>query len=600
MKTPQDKIERSIDVSPKSCDVQGNIFLAIQLRKPLRVIPELRVQIGTKDVPFSIQSNPWAIFCLIPAGEVGKVDVTISDEQNELARETGIFTYVKELEASARNTDEKASTSSSTNSNSKKPGDPTRPASNWWMLNRDLEHTSRVPIGNIVPFTELWHRTFPKALTFSQPIVGDGVLLVGIFGNGDEAFAALDSETGNLLWARTKDQNEGAVVWGTPVAANGRVYFIEAITGVMQLTCLKITDGSEIWSVGLPSWSQAGLAAAFGNIYFLTRDGVLRAHDAITGAERWSTPGINVGSGQTLSSPAIGFGNVYVGSHEGLRAFDANTGAPKWAAIDSLSNGNASPLLVYDVGVGQPAVVAIGCNDNKLRGYHATSGQLLWLFTGDMPLWYTTPATNDQKIYLRQATTLVELQAGTGQLIRTSPDLGGSVGEAPTVVGDHLFAVMQDDRLVALSLATFDLVQQRDIPSHGDSRPSIEENRIFISAGELAPYPAPRDTIHAFHKGCLIATAAYGSPMALPVAFLRNVRDQRLRQTRLGNALMNSVERVYYKFSPHVSEAMTQSPLLKRVMRWFVVTPIVSLLMIIVKPSAFIMDRFRRTMINEK
>lgn len=591
---PQDKVTRVLYITPRSCNKQGDTFLVIQFHRPLPPTTRLRVQIGAKFVSALALQNPWMIHCLAPAGDTGTVDVAIFDGERELVREVGVFSYINGLEDSKRRSIRGASTVPATDEGSKKPGDPTRPASNWWMFHRDLEHTSRVPQNGIIPLTKLWHRTFVGALSFTQPIMGDNTLLVGIWGNGDEAFAALDPETGNILWTRTKDQNGGATVSGTPVAVNNRVYFVEAHPETMQLTCLKIADGSEVWLTSLPSWSQSGLAAAFGNIYLLTRDGVLRAHNAETGTEVWQAPGIDVGEyGQTLSSPAIGFGNIYVGSHQGLRVFDAITGAPKWSAIGSPLNGNASPLLVYDTGVGNPAVVTIGAEDNILRAYHATSGSPLWEYAGNRQLWSTTPATNDGKIYLMQERTIVELDAVTGGLIKMSPDLGGTIAAAPTVAEDHLFAIMRDDRLVALKVATFDLALQRNIPSYGHHHPSVEEGRLFIFAAESAPFPAPRDTIHAFHKGCLIATVAYGSPLAPPVAFLRSVRDKRLRQSARGSALIDALEGIYYKFSPHISEAMHQYPLLKRIMRWFVVAPIVYLLMIIIKQGTLAIDRIR-------
>ena len=77
---------------------------------------------------------------------------------------------------------------------------------------------------------------------------------------------------------------------------------------------------------------------------------------------------------------------------------------------------------------------------------------------------------------------------------------------------------------------------------------------------------------------CFIATAAYGSPLAPQVAFLRHVRDQGLRRSRIGSVFIDAFESIYYKFSPYVAEAMHRNPRFKRRMRWLVVAPIVKLL----------------------
>ncbi len=583
-----------LGVAPRSSSERGNAPIAIYFSKPLPPTTQLKVQIGTRYASHVVLQDPWTIHCLAPAGEAGDADVAVVDGERQLTKGTGAFSYVKG--PGRKSSDHPGSRSTATNGGYAKPGDPTRPASNWWMYHRDLEHTSRVPRNGVMPMTKLWQRTFADALSFTQPIVGDETLLVGIWGNGNDAFAALDPGNGIVLWTRTKDQNGGASVLGTPVAVNGRVYFVEAYPGTMQLTCLNIADGLEVWSTALPSWSQAGLAAAFGNIYLLTRDGVLRAHDAATGVEVWQAAGIDVGyEGQVLSSPALGFGNVYVGTGQGLRAFNATTGAPVWSAVASPYNGNASPLLVYDVGVGNPAVVTIGAGDNILRAYHVTSGALLWEYVGDTPLWSTTPGTNGGRIYLMQERTVVELDVVSGALVKTSPNLGAEIAAAPTIAEDHLFAIMRDDRLVALTVNTLGLAEQWNIPSHrARSTPSVEEGRLFFYAGETDPYPAPADTIHAYHKGCLIATAAYGSPLAPQVVFLRNVRDRRLRRSTLGSIFIDGLEWIYYKFSPRVAKAMYRHPLLKRALRWFLVAPIVYFLLIIVRPTIAVWDSIRR------
>ncbi|MEM2122004.1 MAG: CFI-box-CTERM domain-containing protein, partial [Candidatus Bathyarchaeia archaeon] len=54
---------------------------------------------------------------------------------------------------------------------------------------------------------------------------------------------------------------------------------------------------------------------------------------------------------------------------------------------------------------------------------------------------------------------------------------------------------------------------------------------------------------------CLIATAAYGSPMDLKVQELRTFRDEIILKTRLGSAFIEAFNVWYYSFSPYVAEA---------------------------------------------
>lgn len=78
---------------------------------------------------------------------------------------------------------------------------------------------------------------------------------------------------------------------------------------------------------------------------------------------------------------------------------------------------------------------------------------------------------------------------------------------------------------------------------------------------------------------CLIATAAYGSPISPQVNFLRSIRDEVLKKTHFGALFVEAYEWIYYKFSPQVAEIMTQKPAFKKLMRWVVVNPIVHVLM---------------------
>ena len=319
----------------------------------------------------------------------------------------------------------------------------------------------------------------------------------GVYGNGPEALVALKPQSGVIEWTHVK--HSGGVS-GTPVAIRGRVCLVEgSVTAILH--CINVSDGSNVWQTPLPAWSQSGLAAAFGKVYVLTRSGSLQAHDLDTGAISWQAT-VNVGSGSTLSSPAIGFGNIYVGTATGLHAFNANSGELQWNA-SGLSNGNASPVIVSDVGIGNPAVVVIGSTDSKLRAYQVGTGALLWEWTGNLALWYTSPAAANSKLYLIQSGSVVEIDAVTGLQTATSPSLGASVRVGPTIVKDSLFVITGDDRLITLSLSGLTIQNDIQITAHpaGDQgKPSSENLQLYLSAAESSPWPAANDTIFAYGK----------------------------------------------------------------------------------------------------
>ena len=64
-------------------------------------------------------------------------------------------------------------------------------------------------------------------------------------------------------------------------------------------------------------------------------------------------------------------------------------------------------------------------------------------------------------------------------------------------------------------------------------------------------------------RGCLIATATYGTPMADEVQVLRAFRDEHLMRNPFGRALVA----FYYKVSPPIAEFITEQPALKPIVR---------------------------------
>jgi len=79
--------------------------------------------------------------------------------------------------------------------------------------------------------------------------------------------------------------------------------------------------------------------------------------------------------------------------------------------------------------------------------------------------------------------------------------------------------------------------------------------------------------------GCLIATATYGSEMALEVQQLRELRDNTLLNTESGTAFMSTFNDIYYSFSPTIADMERESPLFKEIVK-IAITPMISSLSI--------------------
>jgi hypothetical protein len=80
--------------------------------------------------------------------------------------------------------------------------------------------------------------------------------------------------------------------------------------------------------------------------------------------------------------------------------------------------------------------------------------------------------------------------------------------------------------------------------------------------------------------GCLIATATYGSEMALEVQQLRELRDNSLLQTQSGAIFMGMFNDVYYSFSPTIADMEREHPMFKEAVK-LAITPMISSLSIL-------------------
>ena len=72
--------------------------------------------------------------------------------------------------------------------------------------------------------------------------------------------------------------------------------------------------------------------------------------------------------------------------------------------------------------------------------------------------------------------------------------------------------------------------------------------------------------------GCLIATATYGSEMAVEVQQLRELRDNQLLNTESGTAFMGTFNDIYYSFSPTIADMERESPMFKEAVK-LAITP---------------------------
>ena len=80
--------------------------------------------------------------------------------------------------------------------------------------------------------------------------------------------------------------------------------------------------------------------------------------------------------------------------------------------------------------------------------------------------------------------------------------------------------------------------------------------------------------------GCLIATATYGTELAPQVQKLREIRDNKLLQTKSGSAFIEGFNSLYYSFSSTVADYERENPYFKEGIK-LAITPMISSLSIL-------------------
>jgi outer membrane protein assembly factor BamB len=210
----------------------------------------------------------------------------------------------------------------------------------------------------------------------------------------------LDAESGQKLWEfQTESHTEG-----TPVVADGRVYFSAGDDGVYCLT----TDGVKVWHY---RGKEQGLhidtpvVLANGRVYAGSGYTTLAAVciDATTGAEVWKKELPY----RSFGNPAVSGDRVYFGIGTGRLAEDLNSepepGRPpeRTPAGAVLCLNAADGETVWKADLDRPAhtqltadgrAVFVASRDGWLYALNRTTGKTLWRFSYGDPLTTGTAA----------------------------------------------------------------------------------------------------------------------------------------------------------------------------------------------------------------
>jgi len=290
------------------------------------------------------------------------------------------------------------------------------------------------------------------------------------------------------------DVGEG---YATPLVVGDTVYVFTRRNGTEVMTALEAKTGRERWHTNYPApYAPATPAAAHGvgpkatplfhngRLYSLGITGIVSAFDAATGKVAWQTPSAREHPSYGTAVSPVGDENLVVvhpGNHGPLTAFDANSGAVKWAGTDR--GAYASPIIVQLGGIRQVVTMTQG----SVLGVALSDGTRLWEYPW---LSRSTPSAITPILY--QETLIVSSQAmGVAALKPTrradqwvvdvvweTKDVSLFLSN-PVVVGDTLFGLSEKAR------GQFFALDAKSGTVLWLGRPRQASNTAIVKAGDL-------------------------------------------------------------------------------------------------------------------
>jgi outer membrane protein assembly factor BamB len=199
----------------------------------------------------------------------------------------------------------------------------------------------------------VWSHEGIEGFVETRPLVADGKV---VFGAWDGRLYALDEKTGQLAWKWQGDRPSPlyspAACW--PVAVNGRVFIVAPDK---RMTAIDLATGHEVWRTD--RWAvreSLGLSEDGKRVYVRTTQDIVAAISTSAGSPEtvWET---NAGFGYDINSAMLveKDGVVFYGTKNGLLiALDAATGAVKWrhrvgvALLNTVTPLNGREVVVTD------------------------------------------------------------------------------------------------------------------------------------------------------------------------------------------------------------------------------------------------------------
>ncbi|CAD7766624.1 MAG: Outer membrane protein assembly factor BamB [Candidatus Argoarchaeum ethanivorans] len=281
---------------------------------------------------------------------------------------------------------------------------------------------------NITDRATIWHETIETNPSFwgvaSSPLIYDDAVFVNSF--SDATLHAFDFN-GNELWEINTPNNIDHYV--SPAAEGDKIFFAG---GDPALYCVNISNQSILWRFNTSDDIKTTPSIDDDVVFFATKS---RMHAVdMDGSEVW-----NHSLSGTISSPAIAYGKVYIGSSDGVfYCFNATDGNEIWnksvnGKIDS-SPAVADGTVYFGTNTGHGTVYALNATDGTVRWSYNTGNNIM-----------SSPSVSDEIMFIGSDTGYL-YAFGTpekfwkGSMVLLEGKTINVIAKNKSVVGENTFA----------------------------------------------------------------------------------------------------------------------------------------------------------------
>ena len=252
--------------------------------------------------------------------------------------------------------------------------------------------------------------------------------------------------------------------YATPLVVADTVYIFTRRSGTEVMTALEAETGKERWRASYAApYAPDTPAAAHGvgpkatplfhngRLFTLGITGVVTAFDAATGKIAWQTPAALEHPPYGTAVSPVAENNlviVHPGNHGPLTAFEADTGAVKWAGRDR--GAYASPIIVELGGIRQ----VVTMTQDSVLAVSLSDGARLWEYpwTSRSTPSAITPIVYDETLIVSSQAMGVTALKPTRRAGRWDVDVVWETKDVslflsnPVIVGDTLFGLSEKAR----------------------------------------------------------------------------------------------------------------------------------------------------------